>query len=90
VLGHTVTQSVILPLFGSRVVNIDLGLSRFYGRPPACLILENGARVLHRGTPIPLPDSSPGAQLAYLKAVEAADEKPSPVTALIEKLRLDQ
>ena len=91
VVGHTVTQSAILPLFGSRVVDIDLGLSRFYGRPPACLVLENGeAQVIHRGTKIPLPGPDPGAQLAYLKAVEAADAKPSPVTALIEKFRARQ
>lgn len=88
VIGHTVTQSAILPLFGSRVVDIDLGLCRFYGRPPACLILENGkADVLHRGTRIPLPDAKPSAQLEYLKAVEAADEKPSPVTKVIEKFQ---
>ncbi len=88
VIGHTVTRSAILPLFGSRVVDIDVGLSRFYGRPPACLILENGkANVLHRGTRIPLPDAKPAAQLEYLKAVEAADKKPSPVTKLIEKFQ---
>jgi len=88
VIGHTVTRSAILPLFGSRVVDIDIGLCRFYGRPPACLILENGKLdVLHRGTRIPLPDANPAAQLEYLKAVEAADEKPSPVTKLLEKFK---
>jgi hypothetical protein len=91
VVGHTVTRSVILPLFDGRVVDIDIGLSRFYGRPPTCLVLERGgAHVLHRGTRIPLPDSRAGAQLAYLRAVEAADEKPSPSTALIDKLRADK
>jgi hypothetical protein len=91
VVGHTVTQTAILPLFGGRVVNIDLGLSRFYGRPPACLLLEHGnATVLHRGTKIPLPGAEQGAQIEYLRAVEAADEKPSPVTALIERLRSHQ
>ena len=88
VVGHTVTKSVILPLFGGRVVNIDLGLSRFYGRPPACLVLEKaGAAVLHRGSRIPLPASMPGEQLKYLEAVEAADEKPSPATTLLTRLR---
>ena len=87
VVGHTVTQSVILPLFGGQVVNIDLGLSRFYGRPPACLVLETGgAYVLHRGTRIPLPGPKPGAQLEYLRSVEAADEQPSPATKLIQEL----
>ncbi|MBI4889689.1 MAG: metallophosphoesterase [Acidobacteria bacterium] len=86
VIGHCVTRSAILPRFDSRVVNIDIGLSRFFGRPPACLILEpTSARVLHRGSSIPLP--GPGQLINYLKAVESADVTPSPVTALIEKLR---
>jgi len=86
VIGHTVTRTAILPRFGSRVVNIDLGLSRFYGRPPACLVIEAGEIfVLHRGTKIPLPGSQPGELLNYLKAVEAADEQPSPVHRLVEE-----
>jgi hypothetical protein len=88
VIGHTVTQTAIVPLFGGRVVNIDIGLSRFYGRPPACLVLESsGVHVLHRGTRIPLPGPGRGAEVAYLKAVEAADVPPSPVTKLIETLQ---
>jgi len=88
VIGHTVTRSVIMPSFNSRVVNVDLGLSRFYGRPPACLVFEAGAAyVLHRGTKIPLPETGPGAHLDYLKAVEAADVQPSPVEKLIAELQ---
>jgi Calcineurin-like phosphoesterase len=83
VIGHTVTRSAILPRFGGRVVNIDIGLSRFYGRPPACLVLEgNIAFVLHKGTKVALP--GPGELVSYLKAVEAADGQPSPVTKLLE------
>ena len=40
VIGHTVTRTAILPRYNARVVNVDIGLSRFYGRPPACLVLE--------------------------------------------------
>jgi hypothetical protein len=88
VVGHTVTRSVILPLFGSRVIDIDIGLSRFYGRPPACLILENGeAVVLHRRSRIALPNPKREALLEYLKAVELADERGSPVGTLVERLR---
>jgi len=87
VIGHSVTLTIILPYFGGRVVNTDLGLSRFYGRPPACLILEGGeAVVLYRGTRIPVPGPRPGEMLAYLKAVEAADVQPSPVGRLIQGL----
>ena len=85
VIGHSVTWTAILPRFDGRVINIDLGLSRFYGRPPACLVMEgSSAHVLHRGTRIPLP--GPGQLIDYLRAVVAADEQPSPVSVLIEKL----
>ena len=88
IVGHTVTRTAILPSFNSRVVNIDVGLSRFYGRPPACLVFEGSAGyVLHGGRNIPLPESGPEAQLQYLKAVEAADAQPSPVSKLIDELR---
>ena len=78
VIGHTVTRAAILPRFGSRVVNIDLGLSRFYGRPPACLVIdEQGTRVLHAGTSIPLPGPEPGQRRQYLRAVAEADPEPA-------------
>jgi hypothetical protein len=57
VIGHTVTRNAIRPRFGGRVINIDLGLSRFYGRPAACLVMEEGrVFVLHRGHAIPVGD----------------------------------
>jgi len=85
VIGHTVTRTAILPRFGGRVVNIDLGLSRFYGRPPACLVLEgSSAYVLHRGAKVPLPGAKPGEFEAYCRAIIAADDKPSPVEKLLQ------
>ena len=44
VVGHTVTRSAIMPRFGSSVLNIDIGLSKFYKRPPACLVIEKWER----------------------------------------------
>jgi len=88
VIGHTVTRSAILPRFGGRVVDIDLGLSRFFGRPPACAVFEQAAAyVLHRGVRIPLPGARPGELLQYLKAVDAADSQPSPVRRLLDELQ---
>jgi hypothetical protein len=44
-----VTTTAILPRYQARVINVDLGLSRFYGRPPAYLVLEGrSAYVWHR------------------------------------------
>ena len=75
VIGHTVTRTAILPRFEGRVVNIDLGLSRFYGRPPACLVLEAASvHVIHRGKKISLPGSGKDELADYLRAVKAAEE----------------
>lgn len=87
VIGHTVTRTAILPRFGGRVINIDLGLSRFYGRPPACLVIETAsAHVIHRGTKIPMPGSRKDELVSYLKTVRAADEQPSPVAELLDRM----
>jgi hypothetical protein len=85
VIGHTVTRSAILPRFGGRVINIDLGLSRFYGRPPACLVLEGASpHVLHRGARIPLPGAKPGDFKEYCRKIIAVESKPSPVEKLLQ------
>jgi len=84
VIGHTVTRTAILPRYNARVVNVDIGLSRFYGRPPACLVLEGPtAYVWHRQTKIQFPDPGTADDTAYLRAVIAADEPPSPVSELL-------
>ena len=84
VIGHTVTRTAILPRYNARVVNVDIGLSRFYGRPPACLVLDGPtAYVWHRQTKIPFPDPGTADDSAYLRAVVAADEPPSPVAELL-------
>lgn len=86
VIGHTVTRTAILPRFGGRVVNIDIGLSRFFGRPPACLVLDGAAGyVLHAGVKILLPGAGPGERQNYLRKVIAADKPPSPVEKLLQE-----
>jgi len=86
VIGHTVTRTAILPRYDGRVVNVDLGLSRFYGRPPACLVLEaQSLYVLHRGVKIPFPKAGAAEYRRYLELVEAADEQPSPISRLLGK-----
>lgn len=88
VTGHVVTRSAIVPRFGGRVVNVDIGLSRFFGRPPACLVLEPDSRfVLHRGIKVALPGPGREQLVRYLKSIEAADEQPSPVSRLLEEMR---
>jgi hypothetical protein len=87
VVGHMVTRSAIMPRFNSSVIDIDIGLSKFYGRPPACLVLENGsAFVLHRGVKISLPGGSKQDLVAYLRAVAAADNDPAVIQKAIDRV----
>jgi hypothetical protein len=87
VIGHTVTRSVIMPRFHSTVVDIDIGLSKFYGRPPACLVSENGSTfVLHGGVKIPFPGPTKQDLIAYLRAVAAADKEPAVIQKVIDRV----
>jgi hypothetical protein len=90
VIGHSVTRSAILPRFGGRVVNVDLGLSRVYNRPPACLVLEASAEyVLHKGARIPLPGTKREDGLEYLAQAAKADGEGGPVWKLYERERTE-
>jgi hypothetical protein len=42
VIGHTPTRAPIEGRLGGRVVNVDTGLSRGYGGPKDCLLIEDG------------------------------------------------
>ena len=85
VIGHSPTSSAVLPRFGGKVILIDVGLSKVYGGPPACLILEKGtAYALHRGKKLALP-ADPGGLTAYLKEAAALDPQPSPIEKLIQQ-----
>ncbi len=67
VIGHTPTAGAVIPRFNGKVIQIDVGMSAFYGSHPACLVRE-GDRLfaIHRGEKVPLPDGGPEL-LAYLK-----------------------
>jgi hypothetical protein len=88
VVGHTPTLTTIIPRFSGAVIQADVGLSKAYQGPPACLVIEKGRPyALHRGKQLEIP-SDPGAGLlAYLKAAAALDPKPSPIDRLIELLQ---
>jgi len=88
VVGHTVTRSAILPRFNSSVVDIDIGLSKFYGRPPACFLSENGNYfILHNAVKIPLPGPTKPDLITYLKAVAAADPEPALIQKVIDRMK---
>jgi len=87
VIGHTPTAGLVLPLYGGRVVMIDVGLSRAYGGPPAGLLLEDGrAFAVHRGRRIPLPEGEGEALVRYVRAVIALESDPGPLRELLGRL----
>jgi hypothetical protein len=79
VIGHTVTRTTVVPRFGSRVINIDVGLSRFYGAPPACLAIENDVPVtIHRGFRFPIPGPDADQLRRYFQAISESAQDAAP------------
>jgi len=88
VIGHTPTEGfLVFPRYGGRVLMIDVGLSKYYGGPPAALILEGGqAFALHRGKRLPLPDAEGEPLLRYVREVSALEPDPSRLKPLLGRL----
>ena len=87
VIGHTPTEGLVMPLYGGRVVLIDVGLSKAYGGPPAALVLERGrAFALHRGKTLPLPEGEGEAVLAYVREVAALEPDRARLAPLLGRL----
>jgi calcineurin-like phosphoesterase family protein len=88
-IGHTYTEGTIIPRFGGKVLQIDIGLCRLYdpNLRNACLEIERGKpRVLHRGKRLELPSDSGRDLLRYFKEAAALDPTPSPLTQRIAEL----
>jgi len=89
VIGHTYTEGALIPRFGGRVLQIDVGLSRVYDARlrNACLVIEKGvASALHRGKRLELPKDGGADLLRYLKQAAALDPSPSPLRPRIAGL----
>jgi len=88
VLGHTTTRTTVIPRFGCKVILDDVGLSRVYGGPPACLVIrKDGAYALHRGKMLTIPCDSGKGLLEYLRSAAALDPPPSPIEKTIQELQ---
>ncbi len=90
VIGHTFTEGAVLPRFGGRVLQVDVGLARLYDPKlrMACLVIENGKpHALHRGKRLELPTDSGKDLLRYLKEAAALDPAPSPLGKRIVELQ---
>jgi hypothetical protein len=61
VVGHTVSPEGVSARAGGRLVMIDVGLSKLYGGPAACLVVEKGTlyEVRHPGVKRKLPLEAP-------------------------------
>jgi hypothetical protein len=91
VIGHTFTEGAIIPRFGGRVLQIDVGLCRLYDPRlrMACLVIEKGkVAALHRGKKIDLPSDEGADLLRYLYQAAALDPSPSPLAERIRDLEL--
>jgi hypothetical protein len=89
-IGHTYTEGAIVPRFGGKVVQIDVGLCRIYDPKlrNACLEIEKGKpRALHRGKRLELPTDSGPDLLRYFKEAAALDPAPSPLAPRIAELQ---
>jgi hypothetical protein len=87
VIGHTVTPGLVLPRYGGKVVQIDVGLGKAFGGPPAALLLEDGrAFALHRGHRIALPEGPGEGLLRYAREIAALEPPGSPVAQLADAL----
>jgi hypothetical protein len=88
VVGHTPTEGfLVFPRYGGRLLMIDVGLSKYYGGPPAALILEGGqAFALHRGKRLPLPDGEGEPLLRYVREVSSLEPDPARLKPLIGRL----
>jgi len=87
VIGHTPTEGLVMPLYGGRVVAIDVGLSKVYGGPPAALLLEDGRAIaIHRGRKILLPEGEGEPLLRYVREVSALEPDPARLRALLDRL----
>jgi Calcineurin-like phosphoesterase len=86
VVGHTPTEGLVLPRYGGRVLQIDVGLAKVFGGPPAALLIEEGVPfALHRGHRVALP-AEPGAVLRYVREVAALEPDPRRFAATIASL----
>jgi Calcineurin-like phosphoesterase len=87
VIGHTPTEGLVMPRYGSRVIQIDVGMAKVFGGPPAALILEEGgAFALHRGHRIALPQEAGAPLLRYVREVADLEPDPKRLAALIASL----
>ena len=64
--------------FDAKVIGADVAMSRAYGGPPACLVIEDGiAYALHRGVRLELPDDTGDDLTSYLQRAAALEPEGS-------------
>ncbi len=84
VVGHS-QVSAIIPLFGGKVIAIDVGLSSLYKGPPAFLLIEDSKLyAIHRGARLNLPTN--GGVVEYLRDVAAIDPGNRQLRSLLARI----
>lgn len=84
VVGHTPVWAIV-PRFQGKVIAIDVGLSAYFGGPPALLLVEDGKYyALHRGRKLDLPVDG-GSVTEYLDAAALLEPPKSKLRASLGK-----
>jgi hypothetical protein len=89
VVAHVDGAAAVMPMYGGKVIMIDVGLSRLRDNigTQACLIVDRDRLyALHRGSRLELPKDDGADMLRYLKQAAALDPEPSPLAARIQVL----
>lgn len=89
VLGHTVTQGIILPRFGGRVILADVGISQAYGENLVGLIIEGDTlTAVHQNGEIRVPVDYTAAELIdYVEQVSRLEPDNRYLTRRLQELR---
>jgi hypothetical protein len=77
-IGHTFTDGAVTPRFDGKVLQIDVGLSRFFdakGRMACLAIEQERPSALHRGKKVNLPWNSEGDLRRYQKETAELDQE---------------
>ncbi|MEM8981572.1 MAG: metallophosphoesterase [Pseudomonadota bacterium] len=87
IIGHTPRVGTVLPRFNSKVINVDVGMSKHYGGAVAALeIVGDQLTLVQNGQRFAIPTDGDGVE-AYLEAVAPLVPEPRRVQRYIEQRR---
>ncbi|MEM1262400.1 MAG: metallophosphoesterase [Pseudomonadota bacterium] len=87
IIGHTPRVGTVLPRFNSKVINVDVGMSKHYGGAVAALeIVGDQLTLIQNGQRFAVPTDNDGVE-GYLRAVSPLVAEPRRIERYIEQRR---